>query len=212
MPWASEATPEVECHPLTAHRWQDLEELFGPRGATGGCWCMYWRLSRTQFTKLKGEGTRQAFRHLVEGGEVVGLLAYAQGQPVGWCAIAPRESYSVLERSRILKRVDAMPVWSIVCLFVSKDFRGRGLTPILLRAAVDYAVQYGARIIEGYPIDPKTPRIPAAFAWTGVASAFRQAGFVEVLRRSETRPIMRYEVSPSSSSLAAGKSKLSVKP
>jgi GNAT superfamily N-acetyltransferase len=201
MAWTSEVMPEVEYHPLTADRWQDLERLFGSRGATGGCWCMYWRLPRTQFATHKGEGTRQAFRHLVESGEIVGLLAYAQGQPVGWCAVAPRESYPVLERSRTLKRVDAPPVWSVVCFFVSKGFRGKGLTPSLLRAALDYAVRHGARTIEGYPVDPKTPRIPAAFAWTGLASAFRQAGFVEVLRRSETRPIMRYVVNPSSRSL-----------
>jgi GNAT superfamily N-acetyltransferase len=168
--------------------------LFGPRGACGGCWCMYWRLPRTQFTAQKGEGTKRAFQHVVESGEIVGLLAYAKGQPVGWCAIAPRENYPVLERSRILKRVDEAPVWSVVCFFVSKEFRGKGMTTALLRGAVDYARQQGARIIEGYPIEPKNPRIPAAFAWTGLASAFRQAGFVEVLRRSETRPIMRYMV------------------
>jgi GNAT superfamily N-acetyltransferase len=185
---------EVDCHPLSADRWRDLEMLFGPRGASGGCWCMYWRLPRAQFTAQKGEGTKQAFQHVVENGEIVGLLAYVKGQPVGWCAIAPRESYPVLARSRILKRVDEAPVWSVVCFFVSKGFRGQGLTTALLRAAVDYARQQGARVIEGYPIEPKNPRVPAVFAWTGLASAFRQAGFVEVLRRSETRPIMRYVV------------------
>lgn len=211
MSWISEAMPEVECHPLTADRWQDLEQLFGPRGATGGCWCMYWRLPRTQFAAHKGEGTKQAFRHLVESGDIVGLLAYAKGEPVGWCAIAPRESYPVLERSRILKRTDAAPVWSVVCFFVSKSFRGKGLTPVLLRAAVDYAAHHGAQIVEGYPVDPKTPRIPAVFAWTGLASAFRQAGFVEVLRRSETRPIMRYVVNPLPRSLPGGGSKSAVR-
>jgi GNAT superfamily N-acetyltransferase len=122
------------------------------------------------------------------------VLAYAEGQPVGWCAIAPRERYPVLERSRILKRVDAVPVWSVVCFFVSKAFRGQRITTTLLRAAIDYAKQRGAGVIEGYPIEPKNPRMPDVFAWTGLASAFRQAGFVEVLRRSETRPIMRYVV------------------
>jgi GNAT superfamily N-acetyltransferase len=185
---------EVDCHPLSADRWQDLETLFGPRGACGGCWCMYWRLPRAQFTAQKGEGTKQALQHVVARGEIVGLLAYVKGQPVGWCAIAPRESYPVLARSRILKRVDEAPVWSVVCFFVSKGFRGQGLTTALLRAAVDYARQQGARVIEGYPIEPKNPRVPAVFAWTGLASAFRQAGFMEVLRRSETRPIMRYVV------------------
>jgi GNAT superfamily N-acetyltransferase len=194
MPSAAKASLEVECHPLSADRWRDLETLFGPRGATGGCWCMYWRLPRAQFTAQKGEGTKNALRHLVESGAIVGLLAYAQGQPVGWCAMAPRESYPVLERSRILKRVDEAPVWSVVCFFVSKTFRGRGVTTTLLGAAIEYAKRRGARIIEGYPVEPKKPPMPAIFAWTGLASAFRQAGFVEVLRRSETRPIMRYVV------------------
>jgi GNAT superfamily N-acetyltransferase len=185
---------EVECHALSADRWGDIETLFGRRGATGGCWCMYWRLPRAQFSAQKGEGTRNALKHLVESGAIVGLLAYAKGEPVGWCAIAPRETYPVLERSRILRRVDEAPVWSVVCFYVSKACRGKGLTTALLRAAVGYARQHGARIIEGYPVEPKTARMPAVFAWTGLASAFRQAGFVEVQRRSETRPIMRYIV------------------
>ena len=190
----SSSRPNIECHSMTPERWPDLVTLFGPHGATGGCWCLYWRLPRAQFSVQKGEGTRAALQHLVERGDIVGLLAYAQGQPVGWCAIGPRESYPVLERSRILKRVDTTPVWSVVCLFVSKAFRGQGVTTVLLRAAVAYARQHGARMVEGYPIEPKTPRIPAVFAWTGLASAFRQAGFVEVRRRSDTRPIMRYVV------------------
>lgn len=194
MSSSSSSRPDVECHPVTPERWPDLETLFGPRGATGGCWCMYWRLPRAQFSAQTGKGTKAALQHLVESGEIVGLLAYAQGQPVGWCAIAPRESYPVLERSRILKRVDAAPVWSVVCFLVSKAFRGKSVTTVLLRAAVEYARERGARIVEGYPIEPKTPRIPTIFAWTGLASAFQQAGFVEVERRSDTRPIMRYVI------------------
>jgi len=194
MPSTPRTLLDVDCHPLSADRWQDLEMLFGPRGATGGCWCMYWRLPRAQFTAHKGAGTKKAFQHLVESGEVVGVLAYTQGRAVGWCAIAPRERYPVLQRSRLLKRVDEVAVWSVVCFFVSKAFRGKGVTTTLLRAAVDYARQLGASVIEGYPVEPRNPPMPAVFAWTGLASAFRQAGFVEVLRRSETRPIMRYVV------------------
>ena len=204
MPAAPKSPPKIDCHPLSADRWHDFETLFGPRGATGGCWCMYWRLPRGQFTAQKGEGTKQAFRHLTESGAILGLLAYARGQPVGWCAIAPREHFPVLGRSRILERVDEAPTWSVVCFFVSRTFRGQGLTTILLRAAVDYARQHVARIVEGYPVEPKTPRVPSVFAWTGLASAFRQAGFEEVLRRSETRPIMRYVIAPSPSRAQGG--------
>jgi GNAT superfamily N-acetyltransferase len=185
---------ELEFHPLTPERWGDLEALFGPRGATGGCWCMWWRLQRAQFDKQKGEANRQAFKHIVDSGQIPGVLAYAAGRPVGWCAIEPRENYPVLERSRNLKRVDDEPVWSISCFFVAKPFRGQGLTVQLIQAAVEYARRQGAKIVEAYPVEPKSEEMPAVFAWTGFASAFRQAGFVEVLRRSETRPIMRYVV------------------
>jgi GNAT superfamily N-acetyltransferase len=194
MPSAPVLLANVEYHPVSAERWQDLEALFGPRGACGGCWCMWWRLARSQFQRQKGEGNKHSFRQIIEGGEGPGLLAYTGGQPVGWCAVAPRQAYPVLERSRILKRVDDQPVWSVVCFFVTKPFRGKGLTVGLLRAAVAYAKQHGATIVEGYPVAPKSSPMPALFAYTGLTSAFRKAGFVEVLRRSQTRPIMRYLV------------------
>lgn len=197
---ASKATspPDLDFHPVTPERWHDLETLFGPRGACAGCWCMWWRLSRSQFDKQKGQENKQALKTIVNSGDVPGLLAYANGQPVGWCSVAPREEFSALERSRILKRVDDQPVWSIVCFFVAKPFRHKGVTVGLLKAAVEYARQHGARIVEGYPVEPKKTSVPDIFAYTGMVSAFRKAGFVEVLRRSETRPIMRYFIGDSS--------------
>ena len=193
-------SPILEFHPVTVKRWKDLVSLFGERGACGGCWCMWWRLSRSQFNKQKGEGNRKALKKIVDSGEIPGILAYADGEPIGWCSVAPRERFSTLERSRILKRVvenpaeggDEKPVWSVVCFFVAKPFRRKGVTVKLLKAAVEYAKKRGAKIVEGYPIEPKKGKMPDVFANTGLASAFRQAGFVEVLRRSETRPIMRY--------------------
>lgn len=194
MPSESAALADVEYRPLTAARWRDLEKLFGERGACGGCWCMWWRLQRSQFDRQKGQGNKKALKKIVDAGEVPGIIAYANGQPVAWCSLAPRENYPVLERSRTLKRVDEEPVWSVVCFFVAKPFRRKGITVRLLRAAMEYAKKHGARIVEGYPVEPKKSRMPDAFAWTGMASAFRKAGFAEVLRRSETRPIMRYFV------------------
>lgn len=184
----------VTFQPLTAERWPGLEALFGERGACGGCWCMWWRLKRSQYERQKGEGNRQAFKALVESGEVPGILAYAEGKPAAWCAVAPRETYSVLGRSRILKPVDGQPVWSMVCFFIAKPFRGQGLTVRLIEAAVAYAQSQGAKIIEGYPVEPKKVPMPTVFAATGFAVSFRRAGFVEVARRSETRPVMRYLV------------------
>jgi len=179
-------------HPLTPPRWGDLETLFGERGACGGCWCMWWRLKRSEFNQNKGENNRKAFQDIVKAGEVPGLLAYAGDQPVGWCAVAPRESYPALERSRILKRVDDQPVWSVTCFFIAKPYRRKGLTVLLLHAAIEYTRSQGAAILEGYPVDPGEDELPAPFAFTGLAPAFKKAGFVEVARRSTKRPIMRY--------------------
>ncbi len=178
-------------HTLTPDRWRDLESLFGERGACGGCWCMWWRLQRAQFNRQKGGKNKRAFKKIVAAGEVPGIIAYAGGEPVGWCALAPRETYPVLGNSRILRPVDSQPVWSVTCFFVAKPFRRRGVTVALLRAAVEHAGKHGAKIVEGYPVEPKQGKMADAFVWSGLASAFRQAGFVEVLRRSETRPIMR---------------------
>jgi GNAT superfamily N-acetyltransferase len=156
---------------------------------------MWWRLKRSEFERQKGEGNKKSMKTLVESGEVPGLLAYSKGAPIAWCSVATRESYPVLNRSRILKRVDDKPVWSVVCFFVEKNYRNKGLTGQLLKAAIEYVRKQGGKIIEGYPVEPKKDRYPAAFAWTGFASAFKKLGFVECARRSETRPIMRFYLS-----------------
>ncbi len=181
----------LECHPLTPERWADFEQLFGPRGACAGCWCMFWRLPRKEFNAGKGDGNKEAMRALVEAGELPGILGYSEGRAVGWCAVAPRADYPALGRSRILKPIDEAPVWSVSCLFVEKGHRRRGVSVQLLRAAAEFVRQRGGAVAEGYPHEPAKGDAPAAFVWTGLASAFRKAGFLEVARRSETRPIMR---------------------
>ncbi len=185
--------PVVEFRPLTPGRFGDLEALFGARGACGGCWCMWWRLARAEFNRQKGDGNRRSMRRIVDSGEVPGILAYAGGAPVGWCCIGPRERFSALERSRVLARVDDRPVWSIVCFFVARPWRRRGITVRLIEAAVKHARRRGARVVEGYPVVPRKGEMPAAFAFMGLPSAFEKAGFREVLRRSEIRPIVRIE-------------------
>jgi len=185
---------DLEVYPLTSERWADLEELFGENGACGGCWCMWWRLKRSEFERQKGEGNRKALKKIVDSGRIPGILAYAKSQPIAWCSVAPRETYPTLERSRTLKRVDDKPVWSVVCFFVAKPFRRKAVTTKLLRAAIDYVSEQGGKILEGYPVEPKKAKIADTFAYTGLASTFRKAGFVEVLCRSETRPMMRYMI------------------
>lgn len=187
----TQAVVNLRIRPLTPERWPDLVDLFGSNGACGGCWCMWWRLKRSQFVKQKGPGNKRALKRLVNSGDAPGLIAYAGKRPVAWCSVGPRDVYPVLDRSRVLKRIDDQPVWSVVCFFVAKAFRRQGVTARLLKAAAEYAKKHGAAILEGYPVDPKKGAMPDVFAYTGFPSAFREAGFKEAIRRSATRPIMR---------------------
>lgn len=208
---------QLKIQPLTPAHWTDFEKLFGKRGACGGCWCMFMRLPRATFEQQKGLKNKKAMHRLVKANDAPGLLAYAQGEPVGWCSVSPREKFSALERSRILQPVDDQPVWSVTCFFVAKGFRRQGVTVELLKAAIAYVKKRGGKILEGYPVEPASTSSAAAaastgsastssaaagakkmqpdtFMWTGLASAFRKAGFKEALRRSTTRPIMRYYI------------------
>jgi GNAT superfamily N-acetyltransferase len=182
--------------PVDAARWPDLERLFGPHGAGSGCWCMYWRLPRKEFNAGCEGSNRQALHELIDSGQPVGLLAYLDGNPVGWCAVAPRAAYPVMQRSKILRSVDEQPVWSVSCFFVARKIRRKGLTVALLEAAADYAREHGASLLEGYPTDPQGGKAADPFVYTGLMSAFLHAGFHEVARRSEKRPIMRRELNP----------------
>lgn len=184
--------PKLQFFPVTKDRWSDFETLFGERGACGGCWCMLWRLTRKEFESQKGEGNRRAMKALVQSGKIPGIMAYSRGQPVAWCSVAPREHFPALGRSRILKPLDELPVWSITCLFVEKQYRRTGISTRMITAAVKHVKKQDGTIVEAYPVEPRKDKMPDVFAWTGLASAYITAGFVECARRSQTRPIMRY--------------------
>ncbi len=186
----------VSIQPLTPELWPDLEKLFGERGACEGCWCMTWRLPRSEWVAGKSAGNKKAFRSLVEDDAQPGVLAYQDDEPIGWCAVAPRDVYIRLRNSRVLAPIDERPVWSISCIFIAKPFRRQGLSVKLIKAAVEFARSKGATTVEAYPIFPYSDSMPGAFAWTGIVSAFERAGFREAARRSDARPIMRKECRP----------------
>ena len=182
------ARPHIDISPAD---WAGFEDVMGPKGGCGGCWCMLWRRSKSVMEAEKGDGNRAAMQALFAGGSGPGLIARINGRPAGWIQIAPREDFPRLAGSRVLKPVDDRPVWSVACFLVGKDHRRRGLSVALLNAACDHARAQGAEIVEGYPIDTDKAKYPPVYAWTGFAGAFRAAGFTEVARRSPTRPILR---------------------
>jgi GNAT superfamily N-acetyltransferase len=189
------AMRELRIADLTPEAWPAFEELFGMRGACGGCWCMFWRQPRKLHDAERATGTtKRRMKNLVTDGRPTGVLAFDGPRAVGWCAIAPRADYPTLARSRILRPVDDAPVWSVVCFYIDRAYRRKGLTVALLDAAVAYARERGAKVVEGYPVEPRDGKGVDTFLYTGVSSAFRKAGFVEVARRSETRPVMRIRV------------------
>jgi len=184
----------VTTHPLDKSRWDDLVELFGERGACGGCWCMSWRLSHADYEKGKGASNKRALKKLVDHNEPLGVLAYVGDKPVGWCAVAPRGKFPRLENSRVMRPVDDKPVWSISCLFINKPYRRKGISVELLKGVIKYCKSKKAKIIEAYPEEPYADKIPDAFAWKGIPASFKRAGFVVAEQRTPKRPIMRYYI------------------
>jgi GNAT superfamily N-acetyltransferase len=173
-------SPGLVIHPMSAARWPDLERLFGPKGACAGCWCMYWRVPNAEFRAMQGDGARRRFKQLVQAGKAPGVLAYADGEPVGWAQIDRRRDLVRLDGARSLKCDDADEVWSLPCFFVKTGWRGKGVATALLAGALD-ALPAEAKIVEAYPVLPQgAGKVPAAFAWTGVTALFEGAGFTNV--------------------------------
>jgi GNAT superfamily N-acetyltransferase len=178
---------------LTKKTWHDFVRLFGDKGASSGCWCMWWRTAdRQEFDRSQGEKNKEKIKHLVWTGDIPGLIGYDKDEPIGWCSVAPRAHFPRLERTRTLKKIDEQAVWSITCLFVARKYRGLGVTELLVKSAIDYVKDNGGNIIESYPSDPKGETI-AAFVEAGFKSTFVKVGFYEALKRG-SRPIMRYEI------------------
>lgn len=152
------------------------------------------RLPRAEYERSKGEKNRRAMRTLVESGAEPGLLGYLGREPVAWLALAPRGEYRGLARSRVMKPVDDRPAWTIACLYVAKEHRGEGIAARMIAAALEHARKRGATLVEACPHEPRDERMPDVFAWTGIASSFLANGFVEVARRSRSRPYVRKEL------------------
>lgn len=188
---ASAKSKDLAFKPLTKETWRDFEKLFGKSGACGGCWCMWWRQTRREFDENHGERNRRAMKRIVDSGKVPGILAYSSGEAVGWCSVAPRDDFLSLNRSRVLKKLDDTPVWSIVCFYVSKAHRSRGAMDQLISGAVEHVRRSGGKVAEAYPTRPRGKRLVQVSSFMGTPTPFERAGFTECARPSEAKLVMR---------------------
>jgi len=181
--------------PLTKTNWNKFTGLFGEKGACGNCWCMYYRLLKSDFLEGKADdGNKRAMMEIVWKGKPAGILGLYEGQAIAWCAFAPREDFIKLEKSRVHRRIDDTMVWSIPCFFIDKNFRRHGVSVELLKGVIRYAEENGIEIIEAYPAIPTQAKLPDSFAWIGLFRSFESAGFEIVDRTSKNRPMVRYHI------------------
>ena len=184
---------QLTVEPLTRKNWSKFVQLFGEKGACGNCWCMYYRLRKTDFYEGKSEdGNKNALKEIVWQDKPTGMLGFYEDEAIAWCAFAPREDFMKLENSRVHKRIDDKAVWSIPCFFIRKEFRRNGVSVALLKGVIQYAKENGIKIIEAYPTIPTQAKLPDSFAWIGLYKSFERAGFEIVDRTSKNRPMVRY--------------------
>jgi GNAT superfamily N-acetyltransferase len=195
---------QITAVPANEVTWEQLQTVFGRRGGAAQCQCQRTKLGDGQWWQMSVEARAQLLREETDCGQpeaehTTGLVAFLDGEPVGWCAVEPRTAYRRLLNSRIPwagryeDRADE-GVWTVACFVTRAGFRRRGVSRALARAAVDFARERGARALEGYPmIVPEGKDVAWGELNVGSRSVFADAGFTEVSRPSHRRAVMRID-------------------
>ena len=193
--------------PANQARWEDLQAVFGVRGYTSTCQCQRFKLGpypwRESSVAVRQERLRRETHCDFPGSLTTsGLVAYLDGEPVGWCAVEPRSAYTDLpwQRTKLTARGEDpadQTVWAVTCFATRAGYRRRGISRVLAVAAVDFARERGARAVEAYPMITE-PGVEITWGEThvGTRSIFEAAGKTEVLRASLRRVVMRTDFEP----------------
>ncbi len=184
---ADDKLKKLTFHEVDRSRLEDFVALFESRGGPKNCWCMVWRATAEEAKRTDGASRKAAFTRRVRQGLPVGILGYLDGKPIAWCSIAPRRTYRNL--GGVAEALDEN-VWSLACFFVTRQYRGQGMTVRLIGAAVEHARARGATVVEAYPVDPDSP----SYRFMGFVASFKKAGFVEVGRAGTRRRVMRLQL------------------
>ena len=197
---------DVRIVPAKEARCADLQAVFGTRGVAAYCQCQRYKLRpREAFAKFPVSERARRLRAQTHCGNpesetTSGLVAYLDGEPVGWCAVEPRPAFTGLVRNnrvpwegRAEDKTDDS-VWAVTCVFTRAGFRGRGIAYALARAAADFARERGARALEAYPMITQPGQ---KIAWdeihVGTPGIFEAAGLTEVARPGVRRVVMRID-------------------
>jgi GNAT superfamily N-acetyltransferase len=190
--------------PANEASWEDLQAVFGDRGDAADCQCQRYKIRDFQWASVPADARAGRLREQADSGHpgsgtTSGLVAYLDGEPVGWCAVEPRTAYQRLLRTRVpwtgrTEEKTDDSVWAVTCFVTRKGFRRRGVTYALARATVGFARERGARVLEGYPmITVPGQEITWGELHVGSRSIFAAAGFTEVSRPSKRRVVMRID-------------------
>ncbi|MFG2053827.1 GNAT family N-acetyltransferase [Micromonospora sp. NPDC048930] len=190
--------------PANEASWDDLQAVFGRRGEAARCQCQWFKVRDRDWASLPVEVRAERLRDQTDcgdpgAGDTSGLVAYLDGEPVGWCAVEPRTAYPRLRFTRVPwtgrdEDRDDPGVWAVTCFVTRVGFRRRGVSRALARAAVDFARSRGARAVEGYPmILPPGREASWGELYVGSRSIFADAGFVEVSHPTPRRVVMRFD-------------------
>lgn len=189
----------LDIRPATRDRWNDLVTVFGRRGDDPWwCWCQRFLRSNIPASSEPAPDHRHALYQEIRHATVApGLIAYVDGQPVGWTRVGPRSGFPGVRGNKALARVlgeDDVGIWWVTCFAVNSRRRRSGVGGALLNAAVEFAREQGARAVEGHPVDVTartTSRVAGSAMYTGTKAMFVRAGFIEIARTYPTRPVMR---------------------
>ena len=180
-----EQQPDIHFRSVTKDNWHDLETLFEETGGPKYCWCMVWRAVGDERKNTKGKNRKKFLKKRVDTKTPVGILAYIENKHVGWCSIAPKITHRKLDDLK--QDSHYKNIWSIVCFFIKKEFRNRGITNLLINQAVEYAKANNADEVEAYPVDEESP----SYRFMGFVSTFAKHGFDEIGKAGNRRHVMR---------------------
>ncbi len=188
-------TTQLNFKGVDADTWPDLVQVFESRGGPHYCWCMAWRRARPETKSAKGPAKKALLKaslhDRVDDGMPIGILAYRGGEPVGWCSVAPRPTYRTIAGRGNDERSGDSAIWSVACFYLKRELRGQGLTKQMLEAAVTYAQDNGAQVVEGYPVAPAA----TSYGFMGRVPMFESAGFKKVGMAGKHRNVMQLDCS-----------------